>query len=115
MPQYGYYGPGDIILQKFMGMCMIKQPNKKQNVARRLDIRFMPYNSYGSAILYFTGSANFNTDIRKIALNKGYSLSEFGFKKKSDGILIPCATEADVFKFLDLKYKPLEYYKHELI
>ena len=95
----------DMGLQKFMGLCIIKQNNKKQNVARRLDIRFMPYESYGSAILYFTGSANFNTDIRKIALSKGYSLSEFGFKKKSDNILIPCATEDDVFKFLNIPYK----------
>ena len=95
----------DMGLQKFMGLCMIKQNNKKSNIARRLDIRFMPYESYGSALLYFTGSSNFNTDIRKIALSKGYSLSEFGFKKKSDNILIPCATEEDVFKFLDLKYK----------
>lgn len=95
----------DMGLQKFMGICMIKQTNKKQNVARRLDIRFMPYDSYGSAILYFTGSANFNTDIRKIALSKGYSLSEFGFKSKNDDILIPCATEEDVFKFLNISYK----------
>lgn len=95
----------DMGLQKFMGLCMIKQNNKKSNIARRLDIRFMPYESYGSALLYFTGSSTFNTEIRKIALSKGYSLSEFGFKKKSDNILIPCATEEDVFKFLDLKYK----------
>ena len=95
----------DMGLQKFMGLCMVKQNSKKTNVARRLDIRFMPYESYGSALLYFTGSANFNTDIRKIALSKGYSLSEFGFKKKSDGILIPCATEEEVFKFLDYPYK----------
>ena len=95
----------DMGLQKFMGLCMIKQNSKKTNVARRLDIRFMPYESYGSAILYFTGSANFNTEIRKHALNKGYSLSEFGFKKKSDDILIPCATEEEVFKFLNYPYK----------
>ena len=94
----------DMGMQKFMGLCMIKQNSKKTNVARRLDIRFMPYDSYGSAILYFTGSANFNTNIRKIALSKGYSLSEFGFKKKSDGILIPCATEEEVFKFLNYPY-----------
>ena len=94
----------DMGMQKFMGLCMIKQNSKKTNVARRLDIRLMPYDSYGSAILYFTGSANFNTNIRKIALSKGYSLSEFGFKKKSDGILIPCATEEEVFKFLNYPY-----------
>ena len=69
----------DMGLQKFMGMCMIKQPNKKHNVARRLDIRFMPYDSYGSAILYFTGSKYFNTVMRGRALSMGYTLNEHGF------------------------------------
>jgi DNA polymerase/3'-5' exonuclease PolX len=93
--------------QKFMGFCIVKQTgNKKQNnIARRLDIRFVPYESYGSAILYFTGSKNFNTTMRTHALGKGYSLSEFGLTHVSDGILIPCATEEEVFKILNYPYK----------
>ena len=103
----------DMGQQKFMGFCKVKQPNIPINtlIARRLDIRFVPYESYGSAILYFTGSKNFNTTMRQHALRKGYSLSEFGLKKTSegkDGILIPCSTEEEVFKILDYAYKTPE-------
>ena len=103
----------DMGQQKFMGFCKIKQPGISISnlIARRLDIRFVPYESYGSAILYFTGSKNFNTTMRQHALRKGYSLSEFGLKKTSegkDGILIPCSTEEEVFKILDCVYKTPE-------
>jgi DNA polymerase/3'-5' exonuclease PolX len=103
----------DMGQQKFMGFCKVKQPHISISnlIARRLDIRFVPYESYGSAILYFTGSKNFNTTMRQHALRKGYSLSEFGLKKTSegkDGILIPCSTEEEVFKFLDYDYKTPE-------
>ena len=103
----------DMGQQKFMGFCKVKQPGVSIDslIARRLDIRFVPYESYGSAILYFTGSKNFNTTMRQHALRKGYSLSEFGLKKTSegkDGILIPCSTEEEVFKILDYSYKTPE-------
>jgi DNA polymerase/3'-5' exonuclease PolX len=103
----------DMGQQKFMGFCKVKQPGVSIDVliARRLDIRFVPYESYGSAILYFTGSKNFNTTMRQHALRKGYSLSEFGLKKTSegkDGVLIPCSTEEEVFKILDYSYKTPE-------
>jgi DNA polymerase/3'-5' exonuclease PolX len=103
----------DMGQQKFMGFCKVKQTHISISnlIARRLDIRFVPYESYGSAILYFTGSKNFNTTMRQHALRKGYSLSEFGLKKTSegkDGILIPCSTEEEVFKILDYAYKTPE-------
>ena len=103
----------DMGQQKFMGFCKVKQPHISISnlIARRLDIRFVPYESYGSAILYFTGSKNFNTTMRQHALRKGYSLSEFGLKKTSegkDGVLIPCSTEEEVFKILDYSYKTPE-------
>jgi DNA polymerase/3'-5' exonuclease PolX len=92
---------------KFMGFCRVPQEGKseKETIARRIDIRFVPFESYGSAILYFTGSKQFNTTMRSHALAKGYSLSEFGLKRKSDGIVLPCATEEEVFKILNYPYK----------
>ena len=94
-------------IKKFMGFCIVPKAksSKEVPVSRRIDIRFVPYNSFGSALIYFTGSKNFNTTIRTIALNKGYSLSEFGFKSKKDNSLITFATEEEVFKFLDYPYK----------
>jgi DNA polymerase/3'-5' exonuclease PolX len=102
---------------KFMGFCKVQQKkNTKtkdsttdsttiiQPIARRIDIRFVPADSFGSAILYFTGSKNFNTKLRTHAMSKGYSLSEFGLKRKSDDVLIPCSTEEEVFKILNYPY-----------
>jgi DNA polymerase/3'-5' exonuclease PolX len=110
---------------KYMGFCMIKQSTtanmastslgKKSLTARRIDIRFIPYNSYGTAILYFTGSKLFNTQMRTWAIRKGYSLNEYGLKKlnpskdsKEHEIIIPCKTEEEVFRFLDYPYKTPE-------
>jgi hypothetical protein len=97
---------------KYMGLCKI--PKGQYTIYRRIDIRFVPYHSFGTALLYFTGSKNFNTDMRRIALNKGYTLSEYGIfeykknpetKKKEKGIQLLTITEEDVFKILDMPYK----------
>ena len=82
-------------------------------IVRRIDIRFIPYNSYGAAILYFTGSKLFNTQMRTWAIGKGYSLNEYGLKKLKDSknkedILLPCKTEEEVFRILDYPYKTPE-------
>ena len=90
---------------KYMGFCIIKQPGKKTPTARRIDIRFIPYNSYGTSLLYFTGSKKFNTQMRTHALNKGYSLNEYGLKRLTDNVIISCKTEEEVFTILDYPYK----------
>ena len=98
---------------KYMGLC--KLPNRPEyKLHRRIDIRFVPYNSYGTALLYFTGSKNFNTQMRNVALQMGYTLSEYGLfhyiynkekKKKVKGEQLPTPSEEDVFKVLKMEYK----------
>jgi DNA polymerase beta len=91
---------------KYMGFCIVKQAAKVKTVtARRIDIRFIPYDSYGTAVLYFTGSKNFNTKMRSHALSKGYSLNEYGLKRLKDNVFIPCKTEEEVFEILKYPYK----------
>jgi DNA polymerase/3'-5' exonuclease PolX len=92
---------------KYMGFCIIPSASKNP-IARRIDIRFIPYDSYGAAILYFTGSKTFNTQMRSFALGQGYSLNEYGLKKLKDDILIPCKTEEEVFQILKYPYKKPE-------
>ncbi|MBU0577212.1 type-X family DNA polymerase [Patescibacteria group bacterium] len=73
-------------------------PNKLQ-----IDIRFVPEESYGAALLYFTGSKEYNVMMRKVAIEKGYLLNEYGLFK--DGEYIAGKTEKEVFEKLGLKYK----------
>lgn len=83
---------------KYMGFAKYKD-----NKVRRIDIRFIPYDSYYSALLYFTGSADLNKRMRIIAKQKNLKLSEYGLTKK-DGERIPIASEYDVFKILEMQY-----------
>lgn len=43
-----------------------------------MDIRVVPKKSFGSALQYFTGSKEHNISLRKIAMDKGLKLSEYG-------------------------------------
>lgn len=93
---------------KYMGIGLYA---KKFKIARRIDVRFVPYNSYGAAVLYFTGSKEFNTNMRKHAIKKGYTLNEYGLYKKEGGkkILVECTKEEDIFTKLDYTYvKPTD-------
>jgi DNA ligase (NAD+) len=77
--------------------------------ARRVDFMFTPRKENAFAILYFTGSKEFNTAMRSQALKMGYSLNEHGLykmnnKKKGEKLTQLFPTEQDVFDFLDIKY-----------
>ena len=89
--------------KKFMGIC--KLPRYRSS--RRLDMIYTKKEYYPFALLYFTGSGQFNVDMRNHAITLGYSLSEYGLKK--DGEFIDnngklFETEEDIFKFLRIKY-----------
>ncbi len=83
---------------KFMGFCKLLD-----NPPRRIDIRFVPFDSYYSALLYFTGSANLNTKMRQIAKDKGYKLSEYGLFDR-EGKPFKINSERDIFKLLNMEY-----------
>jgi DNA polymerase/3'-5' exonuclease PolX len=83
---------------KYMGFIKYKD-----NPPRRIDIRFIPYDSWYSALLYFTGSAQLNKQMRQIAKKKNLKLSEYGIFKEN-GKKIQVNSEEDVFKILDMKY-----------
>jgi len=77
-------------------------------VARRLDLLVIPAEQFPYALLYFTGSGDFNVAFRKHALKLGYTLNEHEMKLTGtvDSKPVPAMeTEADIFAFLGLKYK----------
>ena len=83
---------------KYMGFIKYKN-----NPPRRIDIRFIPYDSWFSALLYFTGSAELNKQMRQTAKKINLKLSEYGLFKKS-GQKIPINSEQDIFKLLNMDY-----------
>jgi DNA polymerase (family 10) len=66
------------------------------------DIRVVEKKSFGSALLYFTGSKEHNIALRKIAIQKKMKLSEYGLFKGNTQIA--GKTEEEVYKKLGLHY-----------
>lgn len=53
----------------------------------QVDLRVVPQVSYGAALYYFTGSKEHNIAVRKIAIDKGFKMNEYGvFKGEEERI-----------------------------
>ncbi|MBI5150820.1 MAG: DNA polymerase/3'-5' exonuclease PolX [Candidatus Omnitrophica bacterium] len=76
----------------------------------QVDIRVVEPKSFGAALLYFTGSKDFNIKLRQIAIKKEMKVSEYGiFSVKGEHErMLAGKTEADCFKALGLPYVPPE-------
>ncbi|KPJ71707.1 DNA polymerase III [Parcubacteria bacterium DG_74_3] len=71
-----------------------------------VDLRVVAKKSYGSALQYFTGSKEHNIITRKIAIEKGLKLNEYGvFKGRK---MIAGWSETGVYKAIDLPWIPPE-------
>jgi len=71
-----------------------------------IDIRVLPKKSYGAALQYFTGSKEHNIVLRKIAIDKGLKLSEYGLFRGSK--MIAGKTEEEIYKVLGMQCPPPE-------
>jgi DNA polymerase (family 10) len=71
-----------------------------------MDLRVIPDESYGTALQYFTGSKDHNIALRKIALDQGLKLNEWGLFRGSRSIA--ARTEEDVYKALGMLWIPPE-------
>lgn len=69
-----------------------------------LDIRVVPWESYGAALNYFTGSKYHNVALRQIAIKKGYKLNEYGLYKTKNGKMIAGKTEEELYAALGMDY-----------
>ena len=75
----------------------------RDGIARRIDIHFVPKREWGSQTLYFTGSKEFNIDLRNLAIRQNRKLSDKGlFDEK--GNRLPLSTEKEILEALGLPY-----------
>lgn len=87
---------------KYMGYCQYLD-----NPIRRIDIRFIEHQSYSAAMLYFTGSKEFNKKMRGIAEIQGFLLNEYGLyivREDKENELVPTYSEKEIFEYLGMEY-----------
>jgi DNA polymerase (family 10) len=76
------------------------------------DLIAVPPTLWGSALQHFTGSKAHNIRFRELALARGLSFSEHGFRR-ADGTVLTCATEEEVYAAVDLPWIPPELREDE--
>ncbi|UCD16040.1 MAG: DNA polymerase/3'-5' exonuclease PolX [Candidatus Omnitrophota bacterium] len=104
----------DTVMNKFVNSKLVKEvlahgKTKSSVISKdnmQVDLRVVENKSFGSALLYFTGSKDFNVKFRQLAIKKGYKVNEYGAFKKEKYI---CGkTEEDIFSLMKMAYIPPE-------
>jgi DNA polymerase (family 10) len=72
----------------------------------QVDLRVVPAEAWGAAMIYFTGSKAHNIRIREMAVRKGLKLNEYGLFDAKSGTLIVAKTEQEVYERLGLPWIP---------
>ena len=71
----------------------------------QVDLRVVEEDSYGAALLYFTGSKNHSIELRSAAIKLGYKLNEYGVFDQSNGDKkIAGETEHGMYAALGMPY-----------
>lgn len=88
--------------KKYMGMGKIDI----SPCHRRIDIMYTKPEEYPFAILYFTGSGDFNVRMREDALKQGYTMNEYGIKHTDNKVKVDKVflEEKEIFDFLGYQY-----------
>ncbi len=73
-----------------------------------VDLRVVAPDSYGDLLQHMTGSADHNVALRGHAQRRGYKISEYCVEHVESGRQIRCATEAEVYGLVGLRYIPPE-------
>ena len=85
---------------KFMGVCKLE----KYDTYRRIDIRVVDYCSYYTSLLYFTGSKDFNVNLRNKALEYNYTLNEYALTDLNNNNRKMLNSEEEIFDILKIPY-----------
>jgi DNA polymerase (family 10) len=74
----------------------------------QVDVRLLKPESYGAALIYFTGSKEHNVSLRGRALKMGYTLNEYALATLKEERRIAGTTEEEVYAKLKLDFIPPE-------
>ncbi|NUQ68032.1 MAG: DNA polymerase/3'-5' exonuclease PolX [Phycisphaerales bacterium] len=94
-----------------------KEGEAKAGPSIQVDLRVLPVESWGSGLMYFTGSKEHNIRLRERALAQGMTLNEWGLFPEDDEKTPPqsrgvkpvaSATEEEIYATLGLAWTPPE-------
>src|ERR1700688_4391462 len=74
----------------------------------QVDLRALATESYGAALLYFTGSKEHNIVLRSRAQKMGLTLNEYALARLDDNAPVASATEEEIYRVLGLDWIPPE-------
>lgn len=80
----------------------------------QVDLRVVPQECYGAALVYFTGSKEHNVKLRRRAVERGLRISEYGVfrvqerNQEEEGEFVAGREEADVYASVSLDWVPPE-------
>src|SRR5690606_41583275 len=83
---------------------------------RQVDLRGVAEESFGGALLYFTGSKEHNVQLRQRALERGWHLNDYGLfeggepgRERKGGRVLASATENEIYAGLGLAFTRPEW------
>ena len=101
---------GSSVMERFVGYDevqeIVSQGETRSTVRLRsgmqVDLRLLPEVSYGAALQYFTGSREHNIAVRRIAVDKGLKMNEYGVFRGDDRVA--GKTEKEVYDTVGLPW-----------
>jgi DNA polymerase (family X) len=105
-------GPGAALMDTFVEFPRVErvlgQGDTKSSVliagGYQADLRFVPRESRGAALQYFTGSRAHNIVLRDRAIQQEYKLNEYGLFRVADAAVVAGGTEEGIYDALGLQY-----------
>jgi len=88
-----------------------KGPTKSTVVLKnnlQVDVRIIKKETWGAASQYFTGNVEHNVALRRMAIDKGWKLSEYGLVDRRTGKIVAGKTEEGVYSKLGMQFVPPE-------
>jgi DNA polymerase (family 10) len=84
--------------------------DRKSSIVTRgglqVDLRVVPLQAWGAAMIYFTGSKAHNVAIRQLAVRAGLKLNEYGLFAVEGDELLAAETEQEVYERLGMAWVP---------
>ncbi|PWN38563.1 Nucleotidyltransferase [Meira miltonrushii] len=89
---------------------VVVMPSRSETIPvpryRRVDIILGPWETHGAAVLGWTGSRQFERDIRLLAKHKGFTFHSTGLVHQGERAPLSTPQEEDIFEILGLEYMP---------